>query len=176
MSAKAFDFGKQGDTIRAINNVVGHVEDFKQAVTALNNGDERTVNAFANRMGIELGDDPIAAFNAVKTVVADEMAKSIVPGVGSTKDRKDFQDSLSAASSPGQLFKVLEAYQSLYGRQLTDLHRQYTASGAGSEDHWKQLVMPDVYGLETGGEQPSGQSGGQSGEVMHFDAQGNLVP
>jgi hypothetical protein len=133
-AARAFASGRQGDAVRFINVAIDHLSVADQLADALQNGDTRALNRLKNAVQSQLGYEAPLDFETAKLIVGDEIAKAVIGGVGSARDRSGLQDQLNAANSPEQLKGVSTTYKRLMAGQLGGLERQYetgTGQGAG---------------------------------------------
>lgn len=123
----AFTKGKQGDIVRSLNVVINHADTVRDLVKNLNNTRLPIWNAFANEFQTQTGQSAPTTFNAMKSVLADELAKGILGSAGALQDRITFQNSLKDAQSPQQLNDALDIYIKALGGQLGGLAKQYHA-------------------------------------------------
>ena len=101
-------------------------------IDALNNGDIKLLNKFGNAVATQMGVPAPTDFNAVKRIVADELAKAVIGGVGALGDRKSIDDTIDAASNPVALRSVIKRYQQLMEGQRTGLAEQYKSGGGNN--------------------------------------------
>jgi hypothetical protein len=128
----AFTAGVPSRTIKAINVADDHLKVLNSTIDALNNGDVRLLNQLGNAVSTQMGVPAPTDFNAVKGIVADELAKAVIGGVGALGDRKSIADTINAASSPAALRSVISRYQQLMEGQRTGLADQYKSGGGNS--------------------------------------------
>jgi len=146
-----FTSGKQGDTIRSFNVLVHHLGTFGEVADALGNGDLKAVNRLSQRYAEETGKPAPTDFDAVKSLVGDEIVKAVVGGAGALGDREEVKHALDRANSPAQLRSVINRYRQLAGGQLEGLRFQYKR--ATGLDDFEESLMPSTRGfLDTGGD------------------------
>jgi hypothetical protein len=121
----AFGSGKQGDTIRYINNAVQHIGVMSEAADALKNGDMRTFNSLAQTIGKEFGVAAPTTFDGLRQIVGTEIERAATGGVGAAVDRDRIIESLNRANSPQQLADVFDKFKQLFKGQTNSLKNQY---------------------------------------------------
>lgn len=130
VAIQRFTSGKQGDTVRSFNVLVDHLDTLKEAAGALKNGDIRLFNRWKQTWATNSGNPAPTNFDGVKALVGDEIVKAVVGGAGALADREEVKKDLDKASSPKQLFELVEHYNKLALGQLKGLRKQYeTATG-----------------------------------------------
>ena len=122
---KAFGEGKQGDSVRAFDTMIGHTEDLKQAALALQNGNFPILNAIANKYGMQTGQTPVQTFNTIRTAVGGEAAKAVTGSSAAEADRAKYMAPFSENLAPAQIAAAVDATQHLGAVQLDSLERQY---------------------------------------------------
>jgi len=139
----AFDKGKQGDAVRAINVGVQHMGVLKDAIVALKNGDNVAFNAARQKYNQLTGSDIPTNFDAAAEFVGNEVSKAgIGAGAsGALADREGVKKNLSRSASGEQLAGQMDVYAGLLAGQMTGLERQYK-SGKGT--HWDDKVAPET--------------------------------
>jgi hypothetical protein len=135
----AFTAGLPSRTLRSINVVADHLKVLDSTIDALNNNDVKVFNQIGNAISTQMGVPAPTDFNAVKRIVADELAKAVIGGVGALGDRKSIDDTINAASSPAALRSVIKRYQQLMEGQRTGLADQYKSGGGNSAGVLKLL-------------------------------------
>jgi hypothetical protein len=120
-----FGAGKQGDTIRYINNAIQHIDVMQKAADALGSGDMRTFNTLANVIGKEFGVAAPTTFDGLRQIVGTEIERAATGGVGAAVDRQNLIESLNKANSPEQLKDVFKNFKALFGGQAASLKTQY---------------------------------------------------
>ena len=128
----AFTAGLPSRTLKSINVVADHLKVLDSTIDALNNNDVKVFNQIGNAISTQMGVPAPTDFNAVKRIVADELAKAVIGGVGALGDRKSIDDTINAASSPAALRSVIKRYQQLMEGQRTGLADQYKSGGGNS--------------------------------------------
>ena len=120
-----FGAGKQGDTIRYINNAIQHIDVMQKAADALGSGDMRSFNTLANALGREFGKPAPTTFDGLRQIVGTEIERAATGGVGAAIDRDRLIESLNKANSPDQLKDVFKNFKALFGGQSASLKAQY---------------------------------------------------
>lgn len=167
----AFGSGKQGDTIRYINNAIQHIDVMQKAADALGSGDVRTFNTIANELGREFGVAAPTTFDGLRQIVGTEIERAATGGVGAAVDRNRLIDSLNKANSPAQLRDVFKNFKALFGGQVSSLRQQYESAtpdvpafrGQGQFGFERKLLPEtrlEVPGANQGG---TAQGGGGAG-------------
>ena len=132
-SVKAFNTGKQGDTVRSINVAMSHLDTLREASKALQNGDAPLFNRLAQTISQQTGHPAPTTFDGIKQIVGDELVKGVVGSGGGQGDREAMAQTISRVNSPDQFESVFNNYQSLLGGQLGGLKRQYKTSTKRSD-------------------------------------------
>jgi len=127
----AFTSGRAGTTLKSLNVVQDHLSTFKEVADALKNDPVQFVNAIKNKMATWGGAAAPTNFEAVKTVLADELTKAILGTAGALGDRQAMQVAINSANSPEQLAGAVETWQKLIAGQVKGMEDQYK-SGHGS--------------------------------------------
>jgi hypothetical protein len=140
--ARAFAAGRQSDTVRSLSVVVDHLATLQDLGEALKNNDIRRLNNLANVLQTEFGFEGAIDFNAAKEIVGDEIAKAVIGGVNSEKDRAALHDKLDAANSPDQLLGVVRTFKKLLTGQLGGLRQQFEHATGKSAEDFDQLLSP----------------------------------
>lgn len=171
--ARAFATGRQSDTVRSMNVAIDHLAIADDLGRALENNDTRRINQLSNFIQTEMGYEGPVDFNTAKLIVADEVAKAVIGGVGSMTDRQSLQAQLDASNSPQQLAGVSRTLKRLMAGQLGGLRRQYeAATGRTAEDFDKLLSAQARSELEgyTQGQHPqaTGQGGPTPGTTRQY--------
>jgi hypothetical protein len=120
--------------LKSINVANDHLKVLNSTIDALNNGDVKLFNQFGNAVATQIGVPAPTDFNAVKGIVADELAKAVIGGAGALGDRKTIADTINAANSPAALRSVINRYQQLMDGQRNGLADQYKSGGGNSAE------------------------------------------
>lgn len=142
----AFAKGKQGDTVRFIGNTLQHMDVLRQAADALNNGDYPLLNRLANAVGTQAGSSAPTTYNAIASVVGNEVVKAVVGSGGGVGDREKSQQILADFNNPKTVSGVLGGYTNLLGGQLSGLEQQYKA-GTQRDDFAERFLTPQTQQL-----------------------------
>lgn len=172
-----FGTGKQGDTVRSLNVAIDHMETARQYAEALKNGDVPSLNRLGNEIATQTGKAPPTTFDAVKDIVANEVVKGVIGNAGAVTDRDEAARKLKASSSPEQFAGVLEGWTKLLGGQVNGFERQYEGS-TNRKDFRTRYLLPrtqEALNAATGGGGQSRRSSDKPGNVLRFDAQGNMI-
>lgn len=124
--------GKVGEEINAFQTAQAHADLLKNAITALHNGDEQTLNGMKNSLKNEFGvAGPVTAQaiadayqrEVTKMVSGGHMTDSEIASVGKTLDTN--------RQSPSQMLAVIDAYKGLAGSKLKIRQRNVEAGMHG---------------------------------------------
>jgi len=139
-----FASGTQGNQVRSINNVVGHLQLFEDTFDALQNGDVQALNSLNAGWQKQFGKPVPATLSAMSQVIGPELLKSLVTtGAGTGPEREHFAEQAgSLSNAPEQTHSAVQALRGMLGRQLQDFELQY-ANSTGRDDFTKKLP-PDV--------------------------------
>lgn len=124
-AVKDFGTGRQGQSVRAFNVALEHLDTLAELGTALHNKDLQGINKIANIWKTQTGEPGPTSFDGAKQLVADEVVKAIVGSGGGVHDREEAARTISAASSPDQLVGIINTYKHLFGGQIKGLEQQY---------------------------------------------------
>jgi hypothetical protein len=69
----AFNKGKQGDSVQAYNNALGHMDTLLSYGDAMKNGNVQALNAIKNTIQTQFGKAAPNTFDGIKSLVADEV-------------------------------------------------------------------------------------------------------
>lgn len=134
-AVKAFNSGKQGNTVRSFNVGISHLDTLDQLAGQLGNTSTPAFNKVANFYQQQTGNAAPTSFNAAKKIVGDEIVKAIVGAGGGVADREEAAKTIDAANSPAQLKSVIKTYQELMVGQLGGLEQQYRTSTKRNDFH-----------------------------------------
>jgi hypothetical protein len=144
-----FGSGSLGTNARSIGVSIDHIDQLRHLGTAMQNGNIPALNKINNYISKEMGHAPPTNFDGIKTIVADEITKSVLGGPGGVHDREQTANAMRSASSPEQLNALLDNYQNLMRGQLNGLRRQYETT-TGRNDFDKKLSDATKEKLENG--------------------------
>jgi hypothetical protein len=114
-----------GETRIAFNTAMAHADLLKEAVTALNNGDQNTLSYLKNKFAKEFGSSgPVTA-----ALIADAYSREVQKGLSSNhitqEDTKKIQNVLDVTRlSQQQSLDALDAYKSLFQSKMNQLDQQ----------------------------------------------------
>lgn len=173
-----FFSGPQGNTIRSLNVVVGHLDVMRELGEALKNGELQRFNSIAQRFAQETGSDVPTNFDTAKQIVGAEIIKALgVAGAGTEAERAGAADKFTRASSPEQLNGAIQTAQKLLGKQLSAMRKQFMAATRLSADRFDEMLEPETlqYLGAADAAAASPATGGGGDKVIRYDAQGNRV-
>ena len=130
-----------GGQLQAINRAIPHLDQYKRAVDALNNGDMPLFNKIANQYQINVGNDKVAGAKAIQGLVSTEVQKAVAGGLGGVEERKDLANQMSTSLNPKQLANVIDQYQGLITAQGVGLRQKWTANGLPGKE-WDEKLVP----------------------------------
>lgn len=146
--------GQGGTTLTAINTAYNHLDHLDAAAKALNGGNVKALNQFANELGVQVqgGASPQVVFDLVKTALKGEMARAFT-GAGATVDEQHALDvSFNNANSLPTLLAVGRESRGLLQGKEKGLQGQYEAGKKGQAN----------FGALDGGSQGGGSGMGVS--------------
>lgn len=123
--------GPDAKKIDPLNTIEGHLDTYRSAMQALNNGNTQLANKLANSVNLQLGKGPQAAVAAVKQLVSGELAKAVSGGSVGEGDRDKANAVLASYNSPDQTDAVLQKIQQLIGGKLAAIRQRYAPNGLG---------------------------------------------
>lgn len=123
--------GDDAKKIDPLNTIEGHLDTYRQAMGALNNGNMQLANKLGNSVNLQLGKGPQAAVAAVKQLVSGELAKAVSGGTVGEGDRDQANAVLASYNSPDQTDAVLQKIQQLIGGKLAAIRQRYAPNGLG---------------------------------------------
>jgi hypothetical protein len=144
----AFNAGTEGKTVRAVNNLVDHIETAKTLFKALENGDVQLYNSIKNKFQEQFGYPAPTNVQAAAPIIGGEITK-VVAGIGGGGVGEREQNALSVLSTskaPGQAVGALDTISGLMAPQIQNLERQYKA-GTKNTDFRKRYLSPEAIGV-----------------------------
>lgn len=132
---------KVGDTVRAFNTAVSHLDTLKEAYKAVQNGEWQTFNSLKNRFQAEFGYAPPNTLNAIAQIVGGEVVKATVGAQNALGDREELRKALEPKLSQGQALDVIDHFQQLMGGQLHSLKFAYE-KGTGLHNFEEKYLLP----------------------------------
>ena len=135
----AFTAGRPATVLKSLNVVQDHLGVFKDTAAELGNNQTQFINAMGNKIAQWTGKAAPTNFEAVKIILADELAKSILGSAGALGDRKGMQDAINQVNSPEQLKGVVTKWQGLIAGQVKGLADQYESGGGNRPEVLKLL-------------------------------------
>jgi hypothetical protein len=129
--ARYMTSGKGGGTLTAYRTAYDHLDLLRQAANALNNGDVQTLNRMSNAFKEKFGHAAPTNFEAVKTMLAGEIA-NVAKATGATdQEIAAARDELQRAQSPEQINGVIETNQDLMDQKAVEMYQQYQSGMQG---------------------------------------------
>ena len=123
--AKFMTSGKGGQTITAYNTANDHLELLGKAMDALQNGDVQGLNQLNNAFKQQFGSAAPTNVNAVKAMLAGELA-NVAKVTGATdQEIKVQQDNINRAASPEQIKGFIDTNRDLMDQKAYELYQQY---------------------------------------------------
>jgi len=138
--------GKGGEEINAFNTALQHGELLRKAVTALGNGDVRTLNSLKNEFKKEFGSSNISNFQVIANAYTREISKMLSSGHMTNDEINTNGATLPSNASPDQLIDAIDAYQQLAGSKMQMRYDQFQKGMQGKPN------FPD--NAANGGNQP----------------------
>jgi len=92
-----------GATVRSQNAIAEHLPLLQDAITALDNGNERPLNALANQIAKQNGEPAPTNSEMAMNIVSDEGVKAIIGSKAGVTDREEFSKNLSTSAGRKQL-------------------------------------------------------------------------
>jgi hypothetical protein len=141
----AFGTGTQGNQVRALNNLVGHLQLYEGLTQQLGTGSFRPGNALDVMWQKTFGEAAPTNANAAANIIGPELTKILTnTGAGSEAERTDFAKTAgNVINSPEQLSGAISTVKGMVGRQATDFALQYHAA-TGRDDFAQKYLAPDV--------------------------------
>lgn len=136
----AFKQGKQGQALKPINTAQEHLALLSPLVDAMANGNNQAVNKISNSISPTFGNTDITNFDAAKGLVAAEVSKAAIGGVGGEHEREQLEMKLSNTKTPEQLKGVMKQFVGLMNGQLASTEQQYRFSTQKKDF----LTNPDI--------------------------------
>lgn len=138
--------GPLGNQVRAVNNVVGHLQLMEQLFTSLQNGDVQAVNKLGNAWNKAFGAPAPTNIQTAAEFIGPELTKilSANGSTGTAEERQGFANTAAnLANAPEQTTQAIGTLKNMLGRQLTDMALQYHGA-TGRSDFTRRYVAPDV--------------------------------
>jgi hypothetical protein len=111
--------GTQGQMMLKTQNAMNHLDALKAYGAAVSspNPDPQVVQRAQNALSEQLGGIPIASYNAVAPIVANEVSGALVKGGGGVGERQDRVKALGAQLTTPQRDAAIDGMRSLLGAQ-----------------------------------------------------------
>ena len=134
---------KIGDTEVAIQKVDHHLDTLQDAMDALDSGDVRKANQFAQTLGKEFGDPNIVSAETAVSAVANEFHKVYVQTGGTEDERTAALGNLSPTSSPEQIHAAIKTMKELMEGQAKGI--KTVADTIKKGESVKTLISPMMF-------------------------------
>ena len=129
--------GKGGSTLTAYRTAGDHLDLLESAMTALENGDNQTLNSLSNRFKAEFGSPAPTNFETIKTMLSGELA-NVAKVTGATDPEiASYRQQLSAAQSPEQIQGIIDTNHALMDQKAIEMMRQNEAGMQGKPEFGK---------------------------------------
>jgi len=116
----------------AFNTALQHANLLDQALTAMDNGDVRTLNSIKNKFKTEFGSPDITNFATISQAYSDEVQKMLSGGHITEGEQKLVQGKLPSNASPQQIRGALQSYRTLAQSKLNMLNQQTQSAVQGA--------------------------------------------
>lgn len=172
--------GVTGKQIMALNTMIQHVGELKNAYDALNNGSSPIWNGIANKVAYDtgLGSHGLNTYNLNARTAAQEIESLWKKGSGNASDIEAMQKDLSSSADPQSANKAFAKMLQLAAGKLQAMHASYQ-NAMGNSNVPLQLVTPDSLATmkridpamaatyeQNASAQPSGQLAGDNNPTM----------
>jgi hypothetical protein len=167
--AMRYLLGPNGSTARAIGVAMRHLDTLQEAHDALQNGNIPLLNKIVNYFGLQAGQDPQAAFQALQQIVGAEIIKGVVGSQSGQAERETAARNLNMNWTPGQFAATRKRVEEALAGQLIGQFGQ-ARDATVSEQQFRRLVGEPQFAKLTavakggggggGGGQPGGGGGG----------------
>jgi hypothetical protein len=117
--------GKGGEEVNAFNTALQHADLLEQALTALGNGDVRTLNSIKNKFKTEFGSADMTNFQTIANAYTREITKMVAGGHMTNDEIATNGATLPANASNEQILGALQAYRSLAGSKMQMRYNQF---------------------------------------------------
>ena len=129
--SKFMTSGQGGQTITAYNTANDHLELLGKAMDALQNGDVQGLNQLSNAFKQQFGSAAPTNVNAVKAMLAGELA-NIAKVTGATdQEIKVQQENINRAASPEQIKGFIDENHDLMDQKAFEMYQQYQTGMQG---------------------------------------------
>ena len=143
--------GPIGNEINAFNTALQHADLLQSAMSALNNGDQQTLNALKNRFKTEFGSSDVTNFQTIASAYSREINKMLSSGHITDAEIKDAGASIPAKASPQQILGALQAYKALATSKMKIRQQQVEQGMQGKPNFPANTGAPKNGNGATGG-------------------------
>lgn len=139
--AKSATSGKIGEEVGAFNTALQHADLLKAAATALNNGDNRTLNSLKNRFKTEFGSADVTNFQAISNAYSREITKMLSSGHMTDSEIGSSEATLPKDASPAQILGAIDAYKALASSKM-NVRKQQVEQGMKGKANFPTNYTP----------------------------------
>jgi hypothetical protein len=144
---KAFDTGKQGDSVRSLNVVTQHLALGRELVNALQNNDINAINYVKNKWKEQTGQEAPTNLQGAAEFLGNEMQKATLGQAGAAGERTAIARGFSTSRSPAQLLGNINTAEGFIAGQAQGLQKQYETS-TGRKDFEIKLLPETIAAIQ----------------------------
>jgi hypothetical protein len=171
--------GQGGQTITAYNTANDHLDLLGKAMDALQNGDVQGLNQLDNAFKQQFGSAAPTNVNAVKAMLAGELA-NVAKVTGATdQEIKEQKDNINRASSPEQIKGFIDENHDLLDQKAFEMYQQYQTGMQGKPAFGTGRPIKGPNGQQpaaTGGAAPTRPTGVPANAVWNEGAKQWQLP
>jgi hypothetical protein len=140
---KDFTSGGTSKELGSFNTAVGHINTLKPLIDQLNNGNVAVFNNIGNWWNQNiLGKPAPTDFKGVRSFVAGEISKAVLPGGGGEQERLELANQASSANSGPALHSILERWQELLASKANAMRNKWDIGTQGQHGSFDQFLLP----------------------------------
>lgn len=145
--------GINAQKVNSVNTLVPHMDLARQMMTALDNGDNQTVNDMSAKWKAWTGQPAPTNAQQVAQVFGPELTRFVSPATSTGEERAGAQSAMALVNSPGQSSIGFDQLDKLVAGRMNGL-RQARINDHGSDDLDNRLVpmARSKYGKTTAGQ------------------------
>jgi hypothetical protein len=150
-----FAAGKAGQTLKALNTSIDHLDTWQELAEAMKNGNVKVLNDIFNKIGAATGETAPTNFEAARQILGNEIVKGITGAAGGVEDRTKSQE-IMGSKAPAQMIGVANTMKKLLGGQVKGMKQQYEAGTYGRKDFAEKYLTPasrKAFEMSTGSKQ-----------------------
>jgi hypothetical protein len=129
--SKYMTSGKGGENLVYFNTAVDHLKLLKETANALNNGDIQLINKWGNAFATATGDPAPTDFEAVKSAVLGELAKTFSGKGATVEEIAMLSEVINQAQSPEQITGAITYYLNSMDGRLGAMRTQWDMAKQG---------------------------------------------